>query len=405
MIDGIPTLDDINYDRKSILIRLDINTPIINSTILDKTRFRSHIDTLKELENSKVVILAHQSRPGRQDFTTLENHARVLERIIGKEVEYVDDIFSSCAIKKIKNAGMGDILLLENVRFFSEEQITRSAEEHSKSILVRKLAPHFDIYVNDAFSASHRAHASLIGFPPVLPSVAGRLVEREVNALSMVLRSKKRKVFILGGAKIEDSVRVLMNVLINNIAEKVILTGVVANYFLILDGYELGEVNKRIVEENKESIDDKQVKEFYLKYRDRIILPVDVAVDVNGEREEINIKEYGGKGVIKDIGIETISMLSDLIPSYEISVINGPAGVFEEEQFSIGTFEILKAVAKTDFSFVGGGHISTAARMCGIDKKVSHVSTGGGASIRFLSGEKLVALEVLKKYWGKSKKL
>ncbi len=398
MLDGIPTLDDIEYSGKKVLLRVDINSPIVESRILDTTRFESHYETLKELENSAVAILAHQSRPGKDDFTTLEAHAEVLERIVGREVEYLDEIFSSCVIRRVKRLKPGEIVLLENVRFYSEEQLKRTPEEHANCLMVKKLAPLFDLYVNDAFSASHRPHASLIGFPPVMPSVAGRLVEKEVRALSKALRSEGSKIFILGGAKIEDSVKVLKNVLENGIADKVALTGVVANYFLKLSGFKLGEENEKIIEENKDGVSDKEMKKLLEKYKNKIILPVDVAVDANGEREDVKLEEFRG-GMIKDIGFETISILVEEIPKYDIAVINGPAGVFEEEVFATGTVEVLKAVAKASYSVVGGGHIATAARLFGIGRKIDHISTGGGASIRFLSGENLVALEVLKKYW------
>ena len=398
MLDGIPTLDDIQYSGKKVLLRIDINSPIVESRILDTTRFESHYETLKELENSAVAILAHQSRPGKDDFTTLEAHAEVLERIVGREVEYLDEIFSSCVVRRVKRLKPGEIVLLENVRFYSEEQLKRTPEEHANCLMVKKLAPLFDLYVNDAFSASHRPHASLIGFPPVMPSVAGRLVEKEVRALSKALRSEGSKIFILGGAKIEDSVKVLKNVLENGIADKVALTGVVANYFLKLSGFKLGEENEKIIEENKDGVSDEEMKKLLEKYKNKIILPVDVAVDANGEREDVKLEEFRG-GMIKDIGFETISILVEEIPKYDIAVINGPAGVFEEEVFATGTVEVLKAVAKAGYSVVGGGHIATAARLFGIARKIDHISTGGGASIRFLSGENLVALEVLKKYW------
>ncbi len=401
MIDGLPTLDDVDYDGKSVLLRLDINAPIVNSTILDTTRFESHVPTLKDLEGSRVVILAHQSRPGKKDFTTLEIHAKVLSELLGKEVIYLDEIFSSRVIEKIRSMDVGDVILLENVRFYSEEQLKRSAEEHATSHMVKKLKDYFDLYVNDAFSACHRAHASLVGFPPVLPSVVGRLVEKEVTALSKALKSEGRKVFILGGAKIEDAVKVMKNVLTKGIAEKVVLTGVVANYFLMLSGKDIGEVNRKVVEENKEGIDDREMLELYNKFKDKIVLPIDVGVEVGGVRKDIPLEKFDGKAKIMDIGIETISMLSEEIPKFDVAVINGPAGVFEDERFTLGTFEILKAVAKAKYSVVGGGHISTAARMTGIDKKMDHVSVAGGACIRFLSGEKLVALEVIKEYWEK----
>jgi len=401
MIEGLPTLDDVDYDNKRVLVRLDINAPIVNSTILDTTRFESHLPTLRELENAKVVILAHQSRPGKKDFTTLELHAKVLSEMLGKDVIYLDEIFSNRVIERIKEMNTGDIILLENVRFYSEEQLERSAEEHATSHLVKRLKDHFDLFINDAFSASHRPHASLIGFPPVLPSGVGRLVEKEITALSKALHSEGRKLFILGGAKIKDAVKVMKNVIINNIAEKVVLTGVVANYFLMLSGKDIGDVNRSVVEENKEGVNDQEMMEFYKKYKDKIILPIDVGVEIQGVRKDIPLNKFDGKGKIMDIGIETISMLIDEIPKFDVVVINGPAGVFEDERFSLGTFEILKAVAKADYSIVGGGHISTAAKMIGIDKKVDHVSVAGGACIRYLSSEKLIALEVIKQYWEK----
>lgn len=400
MIEGLPTLDDVEYDGKSVLIRLDINAPIVNSTILDTTRFESHIPTLEELEDTKLVILAHQSRPGKKDFTPLESHAEVLSRLLGREVEYVDECFSKRTVERIRRMKRGEVLMLENVRFYAEERLDRNAEEHATSYIVRRLYPNFDLFVNDAFSASHRGHASLIGFPPVLPSVVGRLVEKEVSALNKALKGEGRKVFILGGAKIDDSVKVMKNVLVRNIAEKVVLTGVVANYFLMLEGKEIGEINRKVVEDSKEKVSDKEMLELLKKYRDRIILPVDVAVEEDGKRKDIGIEEVDDRRIM-DIGVNTISMLMDEIPSYEVAVINGPSGVFEDERFTLGTFEVLKAVAKAGFSVVGGGHISTAARMAGLDKRMSHVSTGGGACIRFLSGEKLVALEVIKEYWEK----
>jgi len=169
----------------------------------------------------------------------------------------------------------------------------------------------------------------------------------------------------------------------------------------MLSGKDIGEVNRKVVEENKEGIDDREMLELYEKFKDKIVLPIDVGVEMNGVRKDVSLDKFDGKAKIMDIGIETISMLSEEIPKFDVAVINGPAGVFEDERFTLGTFEILKAVSKAKFSVVGGGHISTAARMMGIDKKMDHVSVAGGACIRFLSGEKLVALEVIKEYWEK----
>ncbi len=401
MIEGYPTLDDIDYSGKRILMRIDINAPIFEGEILDTARFKSHIPTIRELEDSALVLIAHQSRPGKTDFTDLSNHAEVLSKLLERDVKYVDELFSECAIRAISTMKTGDITILENVRFYSEEDLKKTPEEHSRSHIVSKLYRHFDMYVNDAFSASHRSHASLVGFPVVLPSVVGRLVEKEVSALSKALKSDGRKVFVLGGAKINDSVKVMKNVLERGIADRVFLTGVVANYFLMLNGVQMGEWCRRVVEDNMEGVDDRETRKLYEKYSEKIFLPVDFGIEVEGERIDVGIEELGEieNPVIKDIGRETVKLYYGDIGESDVAVINGPAGVFEEEEFSYGTFEILRAVSSAGFSVVGGGHISSAARILGLDERFDHISTGGGASIRFLSGEKLPALEVIKKYW------
>ncbi|MEM0302878.1 MAG: phosphoglycerate kinase [Archaeoglobaceae archaeon] len=400
----LPTLDDIDGKQKSILLRVDINAPIVNSTILDTTRFESHLPTIRELEDREIVILAHQSRPGRRDFTTLEEHAKVLSKLLGREVEYLDEIFSKRVLERIKNMKSGDILLLENVRFYSEEQLDRTAEEHANCLMVKRLKDCFDAFVNDAFSAFHRSHASLVGFIPVLPTYIGRLAEKEINALSKGLRKGDKIAFVLGGAKIKDPIRVMKNVLENGIAEKVFLTGVVANYFLYLSGKEIGEENLKIIEENKENVKDEEAKKLLEKHKDKIMLPIDFGVEISGVREDLSIEEFKGRGIIKDIGVETMSEFSKMIPEFDTVVINGTAGVYEDSKFSIGTYEILKAVSKAKFSIVGGGHSASAVNMFGLSDKVSHVSIAGGACVRFLSGEKLPVIEKIKEYWGKGSK-
>jgi len=400
MIESLPTLDDVQFDKKFVLMRVDINAPIVNSKILDTTRFESHIPTIEELAETKLVILAHQSRPGRKDFTSLESHANIFSRLLGKRVEYIDEIFSKRVIERIKSMELGDIILLENVRFYSEEQLIRTPEEHSQSHLVRRLKGCFDLFVYDAFSASHRKHASIVGFVPVLPSVVGRLVEKEIEALNQAIRSEGRKLFILGGAKIKDSVKVMKNVLRKNIADKVLLTGLVANYFLMLSGIRIGKTNEKIVEDNKEDVNDKEMKKLLEDYREKIELPIDFGIDRDGVRVDVPVDKIDEDRIL-DIGIETVNRFSNLIPEFDIVVINGPAGVFEDGRFALGTYEVLKAVTKAEFSVVGGGHIASATRLFGFAKKVSHISTAGGACIRYLSGEKLTALETIKEYWEK----
>lgn len=172
------TIDDFDVAGKTVLVRVDINTPMDpEGNILDDMRIVSHIPTINDLADAKIVLLAHQSRAGKSDFTTMEPHADRMSRCLGRHVEYVDDIFGTYARSKIDSMEKGDILLLENVRFYSEETISRSAQEHSGTHMVKKLAPHIDIFLNDAFAVSHRSHLSLMGFTTVLPSGAGRVME------------------------------------------------------------------------------------------------------------------------------------------------------------------------------------------------------------------------------------
>lgn len=209
------TIDDINLRGKTILCRLDLNSPMDpNGIILDDSRFRSHLITLKELDEAKVVILSHQSRPGKSDFTTMGPHSKLLSKLMRKNVGYVDDIFGSHAVNSIKRMHQGDIILLENTRFYSEESLERTPKEHTKTHMVKRLASVCDVFMNDAFSVSHRSHLSVTGFTEVLPSIAGRVMEKEIDSLNRGLSCDDRPcIYVLGGAKVDDSIKVTKNVL------------------------------------------------------------------------------------------------------------------------------------------------------------------------------------------------
>jgi len=211
---SILTIDDLNFKDKVALVRVDFNSPIDTNKkkILEDTRIRVHGETtIKELsqKGAKVVILAHQGRPGEPDFIPLEQHAKALSRILGKPVKYVNDLFGKKAQDAIKSLKSGEILVLENVRTFPNEQKKGSPEQHAKSELVKKLAPFVDVFVSDAFAAAHRAHVSIVGFTAVLPSVAGRIMERELKALSKAVeKPEKPCIYILGGAKADDALKI-----------------------------------------------------------------------------------------------------------------------------------------------------------------------------------------------------
>lgn len=392
------TIDDFDVSGKTVLARIDINSPMSGDTIFDDKRLRSHSTTVRDLVEgkAKVALMSHQSRPGKNDFTTMQPHAKRLSKILDQEVKYVDDIFGSCAINAIKQMERGDIILLENVRFFSEELLNRPPEEHAQSLMVQRLAPHLDLFVSDAFGAAHRSQLSLVGFTPVLPSCAGRIMEKELNALHKALHGEKPCIYVLGGAKVEDSLTITERVLRENSADKVLVSGVVANVLLAAKGHSLGKKTMQTIEKMGYTNQIPRAKEILEKHGDRIVLPVDVAMCKDNERVEVDVDNCTDEYPINDIGLETIVKYSEEIKSAETVVMNGPAGVFEEEKFALGTEETLKAAAQSKYAVIGGGHITAALERLGLEHKMGHVSTGGGACTEYLTTGKLPAIEALK---------
>lgn len=395
------TIDDFNIKDKTVLVRIDINSPVdpFNGSILDDTRMKLHAGTIKELSNkgAKVVILAHQSRPGKDDFTSLKQHSEKFSKILNLNVNFTDSIFSSSAKESIMNLKSHDILLLENIRFFSEESLSRPPKEQSESILVEELTPLIDYFVNDAFAASHRSQISLVGFTVNTPSAAGRVMEEELTVISNALENvKKPCVFLLGGMKVDDSVDVMENVLKNGTADLILTTGVVANIFLWAKGYDIGEVNKNfILTRGFLKIVDKS-KELIKKYGDKIIYPKDVAIEKDGERVDVNINNIPNYPIF-DIGLESIKDYAKILRNAKTIFANGPSGVFEKAEFAIGTEDLINAIASSKgFSIIGGGHIAAATANLGLADKMGHISSGGGACISLLAGKKLAAVEALK---------
>ncbi|UEC43383.1 MAG: Phosphoglycerate kinase 1 [Methanothrix sp.] len=393
------TLDDFPLNNQRILVRVDVNSPMDpDGTILDDKRFRSHLPTLRDLEDARVVLMAHQSRAGKKDFTTLEAHAKRLTQLLRREVTYVDDIFGTRARESIRAMKPGDVILLENTRFYSEENISRPAEDHAKSHMVRGLAPLFDIFVNDAFAVSHRSHLSVVGFTEVLPSAAGRLMEKEIEALDMGVRGNEHpSIFVLGGTKADDSIKVIANVFNRGGVDQVLVTGVVATVFQMASGIDVGERNREFVAGLDYSDLVDVARDLLDKNPGKIVVPGDVALDQDGERLDVSMGKIPPDLQIADIGLETIVEFSKRIREAKIVVLNGTAGIFEKEKFALGTSEILKASTEAGFSIAGGGHTTAAIEQLGLEPKFSHVSTGGGASISYLSGDLLPGIEALKK--------
>ena len=395
------TIDDFDVENKTVLVRVDINSPVDpgDGIILDDTRLRLHSQTIKELskKGAKVVLLAHQSRPGKKDFTTLSQHAEALSDLLNLRVKYVDSLFSNSAKEAIKDLKPHEILLLENVRFFSEETLSRTPQEQSKTLLVRHLSPLIDYYVNDAFAAAHRSQASLVGFTVNTPSAAGRVMEKELTVIQDALDNVEHPcVFLLGGMKPDDSIDVMENVLSNGTADSILTTGIVGNIVLWASGVDIGEMNREfIASRGYESMVEKS-KELIERFGDKVKYPIDVACEIDGERVDIDNTEIPNEPIF-DIGVKTIAFYAKEIRDAKYIFANGPAGVFEDPKFAMGTEDLINAMAKSEgFSLIGGGHIAAATAGLGLEDQMSHLSSGGGACISMLAGKKLAAVEALK---------
>lgn len=403
------TLDDFDVENKTVLLRVDFNLPLDKKTfeILDTTRIKLVLPTIQELieKNAKIVILAHQGRKGSWDFISMEKHAKALQKLLGKEVKFVDDIYGEKATNAIKNLENKEILFLDNVRKFSEETEKKSAEEHAKSELVQSLYPLADIFVNDAFAAAHRAQCSLIGFTNVLPSCAGRLMEKELATLEKVVKNPEKPcIFLFGGAKFSDVIVTIEQVLANKTADKILLTGLPANAFLKAEGYNLGEKNESALLEEGKTEHFEEIKKVLATFSDDIYLPVDFAVSENEKRKEINLNDLPSDYNLFDIGEKTIEKFEEILTTAKTVFLSGPCGVFENPLFKKGTEKIFKFVADSEaFSIVGGGHTVAAVEQLSLREKISHISTGGGSLEKFMMGEKLVVVEALKE--AKKKKI
>lgn len=403
------TLDDFDVENKTVLLRVDFNLPLDKKTfeILDTTRIKLVLPTIQELieKNAKIVILAHQGRKGSWDFISMKKHAKALQKLLGKEVKFVDDIYGEKATNAIKNLKNKEILFLDNVRKFLEETGKKSAEEHSQSELVQSLYPLVDFFVNDAFAAAHRAQCSLIGFTNILPSCAGRLMEKELATLEKVVKNPEKPcIFLFGGAKFSDVIVTIERVLANKTADKVLLTGLPANAFLKAEGYSLGEKNESALLEEGKTEHFEEIKKVLATFSDDIYLPVDFAVSKNETRKEINLNDLPSDYNLFDIGEKTIEKFKEILTTAKTVFLSGPCGVFENPLFKKGTEKIFKFVADSEaFSIVGGGHTVAAVEQLSLREKISHISTGGGSLEKFMMGEKLVVVEALKE--AKKKKI
>jgi len=400
------TLDDFNFKNKTVILRVDINSPYNEKTkkIETSDRLIESAKTIKELskKEAKIVILAHQGRKGDTDFLPLKQHSRLLIKYVGKKVGYVNDIIGEKSINKIKGLKKGQIILLDNVRFLEEEVKNKTPKEHSKSQLVQTLSPLADVFVNDAFSAAHRSHASIVGFTKVLPSIAGRTMEKEIKSIKTIItkmKISKHDTFVLGGTKPDEPLNVMGHMLRKRTLEKVLLSGVIGELFLIVNGCKLGKVNMNFLKKKGYLGYLPQVKKLWKRYKKRIEIPLDVGVQIKRKRKEFSVEELPVNSQIFDIGIETCVKYARIINESRNIAMKGPAGVYEKNEFDLGTRIILEVIANSKgFSLVGGGHTLSALKKFKIDKNnFSHVSLGGGALITHLSGGRMPGIETLMK--------
>ena len=396
------TLDDIDVEGKTVLLRVDFNMPLDKQTlrILDNTRIKRVIPTINDLidRNAKTVIIAHQGRLGSWDFTSLRQHAEVLQELLGKPVRFIDDIHGEKAQNAIKDLKPGEVLMLDNVRRLTYETDKKTAEEHSQMPFIRDLASISDIFINDAFAAAHRAHCSLIGFTPLLPSCAGRLMEQELATLEKILKNPERpSIFMFGGAKFSDIIVTIDRILSNQTADKVILTGLPANAFLKAKGYNLGKVNEEMLSKEGSSEIFNDIRNLLDTFGEYIVLPVDFAVEENGIRKKVSLEDLPVDAPLFDIDEDTIKRYKEILRDAKTVFLSGPCGVFEQPIFMRGTKEIFTFIAESNaFSIVGGGHTVAAVKQLGLLDKMSHISTGGGSLEKFMMGEKLPVIEALK---------
>ncbi len=406
---GINTLEDFALKGKTVLCRVDINQPVDKTTgkLKDTTRIQACISTIKELSDNgaKVVLLAHQgSDIEYKNFYTTEPHAIVLEEFLERKVRFLDDVCGPAARKAIQELKNGEILLLDNVRFLSEEQtlfelkLCLSHEQQAQTLLVRKLAPLADLYVCDAFAAAHRDQPSLCGFEQVLPSAMGRLFEKEYCIISELIDSPQRPcTFVLGGAKISDAFLMMETVLKKGTADRILTGGLVANILLAAKDIHIGSGSMDFITKSNYGEYIQKSKTIYDKYSDKIMLPSDIAYVKNGERCEANIDNIPKDASITDIGSSTANMYASIINDSKTVFVNGPMGIFEQPETELGTKVIWEALGQTKgYTVLGGGDSITATNKYDLTEKMNYICTGGGALIRFLTGEELPVVKALR---------
>ncbi|MEK6895868.1 MAG: phosphoglycerate kinase [Nanoarchaeota archaeon] len=378
------TLSDINVRNKRVLVRLDLNSDIRKGRLIPSERLTAPLATLKELQkkDAKTVILAHQGRPDTKfhDFTSLKQHAHYLNKFL--KIKFINDVIGARAIKEITALKAGQVLMLDNIRFVKDEINYQKGKPNK---LIDTFAPLFNYYINDAFSASHREHASIVGFPRVLQSAIGRAFENELNAVKSL--HVNNVLLVLGGSKPEDNVKLLQKT-----RNKVLASGLFGPFCLMALGKNLGKQNKIM----QDSL--KKYAPIIKQNKNKIILPTDLAIEQKGKRQDLKIDEFPLNEEIFDLGIETIERYAQEIIKAKAVFFKGLAGLCNTPAFSVGTEALLRALTLCrGFTVVSGGHTNAMIEKLKIPKsEFSYVSLSGGALIHYLAEGTLPGIEALR---------
>ncbi len=378
---------------KRVVKRVDINSPLdAQGNPVINPRIRRHGESIRKLSDAgaKVIVLGHQGRKGEEDFISLLKHAKLLEQVTGKQVEFISSMDADkirAAVGRMQN---GDILLLENVRMWEDEEGAKPWE----SEIVKILTPTTDLFILDALSVSHREHASVVGFMKHVPSAMGPVLRDEISALNSIGEGELS--LVLGGGKAKDSIKIMGKWLKEEKAKEVLLGGALSVLFLHAAGHNVGDSYEYLKAEGLLEF-EKQAREILETYGNKVLLPVDVGLNIEGKRVEARANAVE-KGSIFDIGENTMDAYAERLLGARKILVNGPMGVYEKKGFELGTKRILEAIAESNaYSLVGGGHTITAIEELGVPQhKFSYISLSGKALIEYLSGKELPGIKGLK---------
>ena len=393
---------DVDLKGKKVLMRVDINSNIDveKMEITKSPRIGVLVPFLNEIyKESAVIIIAHQSRPGNDDFTDLDIHAREIERQLGRPVKFVKDIFGDVAVNAIKELKPGEVLVLNNIRKYEAEMKSYDDFSEAENLdMIKTLFPLVDYAIVDAFGAAHRAHASIVGWPKM---IAGPITDRELNNLKKIIEAPdKPMAMLIGGAKAIDKFKAMKYNFENEKLDYALCSGLTAILIFEALGKNMGEVNHKIIAKDLEVNKDMLVNT-YKKYEDRIILPVDLIIEENGARKTITIDETGSYNTTTgDIGPKTVEKFKEIMKKCKTIIANGPPGIFEMEVFRDATNEMVSAMVEATkngaLTIIGGGEMGAAAEMSGMADGVSFISTAGGAMLEIISGKELPMIRALR---------